>query len=137
MHCKQSKLVKKLTCYRTFLYFRWFLHFENMALQLLLLLTNCSERYSDVSRFHYPVGLVPFLIFFFRIYSGFWITVVHFRLLPIGKTRECRRLSKTAPLILSKPQPRSCLSGQHQLYEIANLMWEQEGNEKGNFKWPE
>lgn len=63
-----------MTCYRTLLYFKLFLHFENLTVQLLLPPINSSERYSGVSRFHYPGGSAPFLSFyFFRICSGFWI----------------------------------------------------------------
>lgn len=125
-----------MTCYRTLLYFKLFLHFENLTVQLLLPPINSSERYSGVSRFHYPGGSAPFLSFyFFRICSGFWIKNVHFRLLPIGQTMECGRLGRTTPFILSKPQPRSCLGGQHQVYEVANLMQEQEGYETGNLRW--
>lgn len=63
---------KLLSCYRTLLYFKLFLHFENLTVQILLLSINSSERCFVSPYFHYPSGSSSFLnVLIFE--NLFWI----------------------------------------------------------------
>lgn len=112
-------------------HFNQFSHFENLTAQLLHLLIHFSERYSDVSRFHNFCGSASFPHFYF-FQNLLWISDNKHAFQTVScqanyRTQKIGQISLT----LSRLQPRPCFRYQHQLYEIANVIWKQEGNEQG------